>query len=429
MRFKALFRTDWLFLLVLVIIAIFIRSLNYPQSLNFSSDQGKFAIKALEIIRGENEGFSLIGPSTSLQLDGREIFQGGVIYYFLALFLLLGNLDPIKTSFIFMLFSCLMVIPLYFGVKFLTDKNRAILISVLFALSPIFINYTKFLWNPNFQLTLLAGLFLLLGLYKRGLVQHNKKSLFWILGAGIWFGFIFQFHYQLFIGGLLLLLYLKFYLKSSFLDILIFISGCLIGFTPILIFELRNNFYNLNTLIFYLQNFNKFRETNSQSNIWVNQHYILSLLMILLVILFSFFSRVSKKLIFLVFMILLIWDVLLFYPKPSQGFGMIKKWSYLDESKAFEIIKSQNLEKYNVTNLGYDTLAYVQKYLHKKDQLELTDYWEMEKLFIIAPKSRDIYNDPAYETQVIKPFTIINQWEINPEYNLYLVSKNTTEAN
>lgn len=423
MTLKALVKTDQFRLTVLVLIAIVIRSLNYSESLNFSSDQGKFSIKALEILRGGNSGFSLIGPSTSLQLDGREIFQGGVIYYFQALFLFLGNLDPIKSSFIFVLFSCFMVIPLYFGVKFLTNKNKALLVSIIFCLFPVFVNYTKFLWNPNFQFSLLPLLFLFLGLYR-----ESKKSI-WLLVAGVWFGIIFQFHYQLFVGGLALLLYLRFYLKASFLQILFFIAGSLVGFAPILIFEMRNNFYNFNTLLFYLENFKRFQGTNSASNPLANPHYLLSLIMIFLVIILSFPLKITQKIVIGIFGVLLIWDLLIFYPKPTQGFGMAANWSYPDEAKAFEIIKSQNLGKYNVTNLGYDTLAYVQKYLHKKDNLDthLADYWEIYQLFVIAPKSKDISEDPAYEVRVIKPFNLVKQWEINPQYDLYLLQKASTQ--
>ena len=66
----------------------------------------------------------------------------------------------------------------------------------------------------------------------------------------------------------------------------------------------------------------------------------------------------------------------------------------------------------NVTNLGYDTLANVQKYLHKKENLgnRLINYWEANKMFVIVPSSKDIFTDPTYEVQVVNPFKILKQW-------------------
>lgn len=105
---------------------------------------------------------------------------------------------------------------------------------------------------------------------------------------------------------------------------------------------------------------------------------------------------------------------------------MAENWSYPDELKSYNLIQAENIESYNVTNLRYDTLAQTQKYLHKKDNLSenITDYWETTKLFVIALKSKDINSDPAYEVQVIKPYKVLKEWEINQYYKMYLLEKN-----
>ena len=418
MKLISALKTDWFFLFLIITLAILIRSLNFTESLNFSSDQAKFSIKSLEILRGENESLVLIGPPISLQLEGREVYQGGVVYYFLALFLSFGSLDPVKSSYLFMLFSCLMAIPLYYGMKYLSNPDKAKLVTIFYCLLPIFINYTKFLWNPNFQLALLPLLFLCLGLYKK-----SPKTL-WLFIAGIWFGLLLQFHYQLLIGLILIIGYLKFYLKTSFPKILLFLLGSAVGFLPILIFELRNNFSNLQTTIFYLQNFSKFQNSNS-SGFFTNQHYFLSLLLITLVIIITYLKKPNIKTISTIGLGLLVLNLFLYFPKPDRGFGMAENWNYADELKAYEAINQEHIEGYNITNLGYDTLAHVQKYLHKKDNLDnkLTDYWEIQKMFVISPKSKDIFNDLTYEVQVVKPFKILKQWEINNNYVLYLLEK------
>jgi len=420
MTIKSALKTDWFFLLVIISLAILIRSLNFSDSLNFSSDQAKFSIKSLEILRGEINGPVLIGPSVSLQLEGKEFYQGGVIYYFQALFLFLGNLDPIRASYLFMLFSCLMTIPLYKGIKSLINEPSAKFVAICFCFLPTFISYTKFLWNPNFQLSLLPLFFLLLGLYKK----HHK--IFWLLLAGISFGIVFQFHYQLFIGFLLILAFMKLYLKFTLKKTLIFISGVTLGFLPMIIFELRNDFLNTNTLLFYFEHFSEFSNSNSSAGFFTNRHYFISLLLIVIVLGLTSLKSLNLKIVYSLATFLIAIDLFLYIPKPTQGFGMAENWSYPDELKSYNLIQAENIKSYNVTNLGYDTLAQTQKYLHKKDNLSenITDYWETTKLFVIALKSKDINSDPAYEVQVIKPYKVLKEWEINQYYKMYLLEKN-----
>lgn len=402
-------------LILLIILSIFFHLFNFTDRLNFSTDQAKFALKSLEI--WDSGKISLIGPSTSFNLEGREIFQGGVIYYMFLIFLFLGNLDPVNSSLIFAVFSVITGTALYFGLSMIFGKQKSLLITALYLLLPIFINYTNFLWNPNFQLSMLPIFFLILGFCKK------TKNLFLILLAGFWLGFLTMFHYQMAIGWLLLILWLKFYLKIPVSQILLFILGGSIGFSPILLFEIRNNFYNFNTILFFLQNFSKLSGSGSFS--LSATHYYISLSLIILVIAVSSLKHVSTKLLAALITLLVLYDAISFIPNPTQGFGMAKNWKYENEKMVSEIVKSQNLDNYNFTNLEYDSLYYVQKYLNcvngNKDKI--TDYWDNQNLFAVINKEEKPEDDPAYEVQVVKPFEVINSWDINPSYKLYQLKK------
>lgn len=404
-------------LILLTILSLFFHLFNFTDRLNFSTDQAKFALKSLEI--WDSGKISLIGPSTSFNLEGREIFQGGVIYYMFLIFLFLGNLDPVNSSLIFAVFSVFTGTALYFGLSMIFGKQKSLLITALYLLLPTFINYTNFLWNPNFQLSMLPIFFLILGFYKK------TKNLFLILLAGFWLGFLTMFHYQMVIGWLLLILWLKLYLKISFSQILLFILGGVIGFSPILLFEIRNNFYNFNTILFFLQNFSKLSGSGSFS--LSATHYYISLSLIVLVIAVSFLKHVSTKLLIALITLLVLYDAISFIPKAAQGFGMARNWKYENEKQVSEIVKSQNLDNYNFTNLEYDSLYYVQKYLNyiNGNQDKITDYWDNQNLFAVINKEEKPEEDPAYEIQVIKPFEIINTWDINPSYKLYQLKKAT----
>jgi len=150
-------------IILLIALFILVRSLHFTDSLNFSTDPALFATKALEIYR--NKEVLLIGPTFSINLNGRYAFQGSVIYYYQLMFMLLGSWDPVKASYAFMIICALMTIPLYSGVKRLANERTAMLMAIIYALFPFYVNYTKFLWNPNFQLSLLPVLRQLLTRY------------------------------------------------------------------------------------------------------------------------------------------------------------------------------------------------------------------------------------------------------------------------
>lgn len=399
-------------LAIFVIIFILIRSIHFPSFVNFTHDPALFSIEALSIDRGQF--FRLLGPPISINFEGRHIFQGSAVYYFLLLFLKLANFDPLISSYLFMIFSAFMILPLYYGVKLLLNKGAAFILVILYSLLPYYINYTRFLWNPNFQFSLSPLLILLMGLFE----QRKNKFLFVFLS--IFMGFLLQFHYQFIIIILGLFIYYFFVLKIKFSYLIIFISGFLIGFFPLILFEIRNNFYNLRTIILYLNN----PGTNRSINLNEIPHYFLSLSLFSFIILFSLLSKLKRLFLYTLFIILFIWSLILYLPKPAQGFRAAKNWSYLDEEKAYKIIQEQNLTNFNIVNLAYDTLATVQKYLLKRDLYNIDfDNYRDNKFLYIVNSDANFMNNPAYEVNTFKPSSIIRQWPINAYYTLYLLKR------
>ena len=158
-------KKELVLLLLLIGIFIAIRSIHFTSYLNFSTDQGLFSLEALKIYN--EKSLTLIGPPMSYSFQGRELFQGGIIYYGFLFFLLLGNFDPVTASYFFMLFAGVMLIPLFYGTKHLLSVHAAWVVALCYALLPIYIDYTRFLWNPNFQLVLLPVLLFFMGLFAK----------------------------------------------------------------------------------------------------------------------------------------------------------------------------------------------------------------------------------------------------------------------
>ena len=104
---------------------------------------------------------------------------------------------------------------------------------------------------------------------------------------------------------------------------------------------------------------------------------------------------------------------------------MVENWDYPSEFKTYQIIRSQHLPNYNIANLAYDTLAQVQKYLHRKDGiiLQFDDYRTNKYLFVITATTH-FMNNPAYEVNTFKPSRLVKTWPINDYYSLYLLERN-----
>ena len=279
-----------------IFLFIFIRSLNFTEHLNFSFDQAWSSTRALEIWRDKE--FTLVGPGNSIVVGGKQILQGSINYYFLLLFLILGNFDPIISSYLFMLFSAFMLVPLYYGVKMFYNHKTAVLIIAFYSLVPLYIDFTRFFFGPGFQFSLIPLLILFAGLYKQ------SKKLIYLFMAFFSIGVISQFHFATLIFFPLFLFYFikKNYLKEKkseeegppgsaelrvigseastdglafvavgtttkeakessdriWIKAVIIFSGFLLGFSPIIFFELKNKFYNIVVFSDYLKNAGSF---------------------------------------------------------------------------------------------------------------------------------------------------------------------------
>lgn len=405
-------------ILGLLITFIFIRSLNFSEYLNFSADQGFFSLKSLQILTERK--LTLLGPTTSLNLNGREIFQGSAIYYFQLFFLILGGFDPVRASYLFMLFASASIIPLFYGFKYLLGQKVAIFASIIYTLLPLYIDYSRFLWNPNYQLALSPYLIWLLGVYKK---NENNNLLF---SSGLLSGVLLPFHYMFtwVIIGQIIYFYISFIDKFKVLSI--FIIGLIIGLSPMIIFELRNDFYNFRTILLFVQNIEVLK-SNQSINLLNNPHYFLSLsLFLLLIFCFILKKYISNRLNFLTFVFLFLISLYFYFPKPKHAFGMVNDWNYLQEEKVYNIIKAQNLTSFNIVNLRYNTLSWVQKYLLAKDNINIDqDNYKTNKYLFVVNDNDKYMQNPAYEVKQFTPSKQLKKWQINNTYNLYLLEKIT----
>lgn len=406
-------KNKYLFYILIIIFFIAIRSLHFTESLNFSFDQGHEFAHILELWK--NKQITLVGPKSSVSAENKSLLQGSIIYYSTLVFALLGKFDPIVSSYIFMIFSSLGIIPLYSGMKKLANQKAALLMVVLYTLLPIFIDFTRFFFGPNFLIPLSTILIYLMGLHK---IKHKNIYLFLIF---VYTGILMQFHYQLAVVLFILFVYYSFIKRFNIKSILIMIGGFCVGFSPMILFELKNQFYNLHVIRDYLFS----SKPRSGHPFQIIPHRYLAISILLLALITTYLRKyISYILIIIISLSLIILDAYIYLPKPSHGYGMSPNWNYLMEKKAYEIIKTQNVKNFNIVNHIYDNLSVVIKFHLRKDGVKMNydDYYHNDYLYVIS-KNEDVFKDPAYELNTFVPNKLIKSWKLNDIYNLYLFKR------
>lgn len=380
---RSFFQSDGLFLLVFICVFILIRTINFSHFFSFVYDQANFSTTALEIFRERR--IQLIGPSISINYGGREIFQGGIIYYFFLFFLVLGNFDPKLSTYIFMVMSGVMIVPLYFGCKHIAGKNGAKAMVMLYTLLPMYVHGTTSLWNPHFQFALTPILIYVIGVF----YSTKARRAFFVLSCIA--GFLLQFHYQYIVIIAGLFIYYFFILRLSFRYVLLYILGIVVGFSPMLLFELRNGFYNLITVFLFMSHYGEiFGKGGAVS---LNTHYFPSIsLLFFLIVGFVLRSRSTPTYLMVLFVFLMSWSTAMFVLFPGKN-KVIMKWSYEDELKAYSIIRDSKLTNFNISAF-YNAKATSQKYFLKRDHIisNFDDYKSNQYLFVIYYRNEELSN-------------------------------------
>jgi len=409
-------KTEIFCVAIIIIAYIAIRSIHFSTILNFSSEQASFAMKAFQLWNSKK--IELIGPPISWRYEGRYFFQGSITYYMMIPFLLLGGWDPIKSSYVMVLFGALMAVVLYKAVSLLASRKTAILVTLFFIFLPFYIDYSRFFWNPNLQFLLNPLLLLWMGLY-----QKTRKNIYLFL-VSFSSGVLMLFHYQFFLIILGLIIYYLFIKKIRGLSVLIFFLGFPLGFSPLIIFELRNKFYNLQTLYLFLQHREKVFPKGGHIFDIFTSYYMLSPSLYAMVVFFSLLERrITNKLLVITGSVLIIWALIKYLPSPSHAFGTANDWNVGMELKVNALINKNKRESYNIVNLSYDTVAAVQKYLltisHK--ELKPDEYYHNEYLFVVAGSTQDMDRSKSYEMAFFTPRKIMQEWKLNGTHTLYLL--------
>ncbi len=223
-----------LFLIVLMVLAAFLRLYRLEELMTYLGDEGRDMLIVLDIIQGKN--FPFIGPPTSVG----KLYLGPIYYYFIAPFAYLFAMSPVGPAFFVVLTGIFSVWLIYLVGKKYFNSFTGLVSATFLALSPLMVTFSRSSWNPN-----PVPFFLLLLLLFFYYWQQTKKEKF-LYFTIICFAIMLQLHYLVilmlpFIAFNALKLTRQFHHKKSlFVAFFIFI----LMMSPLFIFDLKHNFIN-----------------------------------------------------------------------------------------------------------------------------------------------------------------------------------------
>lgn len=262
-------KKEFLLLCLVLLIGAFVRLYKINEYMTFLSDEGRDVIVVRKLLVDADP--ILLGPGTSIG----DMYLGPIYYYIMAPALLLSNFSPVGPAVMIALLGVITIFFVwYIAKRWFPDKNQkeinypALAFSLLYALSPTIIIYSRSSWNPN-----IMPFFALLVIYALWKI-YQEINLKWLIVLGVSFAITLQSHYLALllaptIGIFLLLTLLKIrkqkeILKKFTIYSLITILFFVLIMSPLVIFDARHNWMNFSSI----KKFFTYRETTVSIKPW-----------------------------------------------------------------------------------------------------------------------------------------------------------------
>lgn len=238
---------EFILLIIVLLIASFVRLYRIGEYMTFLGDEGRDVIIVRRFLT-EGDLF-LIGPGTSIG----NMYLGPMYYYMMAAPLLLFFFSPIGPAIFIAILGIITVWFVYHVIRdFFPQKGThfsALAASLLYALAPTVIIYSRSSWNPN-----IMPFFALLSVYSLWKIV-TFKNLKWFLVLGFSFAAVLQSHYL----GLLLIPILGlmwiiglFLHKNNLKPFMLHTTYCILLFlilmSPLVIFDARHGWRNFDAI-------------------------------------------------------------------------------------------------------------------------------------------------------------------------------------
>lgn len=401
--------------------SLLLRFQNYERLINFHLDPPLFLHEVKEMV--EARKIKLIGPLVATKvIEGRFFFTGPTFYWLLAVLGIILNWNVVWMTGFFALWWVGTFILIFFWLKRRFDFPIALVLYSLLSFVPFFIPYSRLIWNVS--LIPFFGVLLLWCLKER-----RKRKTNWLL-AGFFFGLGLSIHYSSVLWLSIFVYYLILELKKkdfSLKNWLLLGIGAVLAEAPLLLFELRHNFYNLRTILFQIR---YFEPSVSYTFSFRTQYYyyIFPFIPLMAKGYASFLERL-KKIIDLkamltsqIVLIILFFVYSLFGPQREALINPAH-WYIARQKQVARMIVEDGEETFEVaTIINSDTRAGELRWWLKQaghEPMGVEDYYKADILYLVAPQSRPPEEETVWEINSLRPFKIEKEVELGDGYFFY----------
>lgn len=196
-KFRNYWKRSWHIwvLIIVMLVALGVRSWNVEDTLYFRMDQARDAKLIMAAFEGGIGELPLLGPRAA----GSYLRLGPIFYYFqFASAKIFNSIEPYVLAFPDLLFSILTIPLFYYFLRNFFSKKVSIAVISVFASSFMLTQYSRFAWNPN-SIPFWA-LLTFLGAYKCVVSKSSKKAGLWLLVAAFGYAIASQLHFTAFLA-------------------------------------------------------------------------------------------------------------------------------------------------------------------------------------------------------------------------------------
>lgn len=386
---KKNFKKELLAIVLIIVFASFLRFYRLPELAKISYDEARDLIAARQIItRGK---LTLIGPETTV--GNKTFYFGPLHYYLIAPALAIARFNPLGPIFLTAILGVITALLIYL-------TSRKISSGLFYAVFPLAVIFNRWAWNPN-----TIPLFIAIALY----FLFRRKTIL----SGIFLGLATQLHFTAALSLLLILPYV-FIKGGGKKSIIRLICGVIIGISPLIIFELRHNFFSIKNIFGLLVS----PEASGRS---LNWHYFIWSFPFLSLMVGSLNKYLRITIISVSLTISLFW-LLSQKPDFARNPRTIEKIALLIATD-----QQTSQQNFNVaTFTDSDTRATSYRYfleLKGTVPLDVLEYSVADHLYVISydGPSKILYNK-TYEISSFQPKRVSRFWTVGDE-NIYRLER------
>src|SRR3989304_323036 len=289
---------DKLILFSIIALAALFRFWELKSRFIFSGETNNILYSIQNLLKGDQS--PLVGQQASYL---HHLFQTPWYLYSMVPLFLISKGEPLYFAFTHSLLGVVSVWLMYKIGKNIKNKKFGYIAAFIYAVTLKIIVLDRGVWSVGLIpfLTILSIYLLILS------SNNNKKLFYWLLGTSI--GFALSLHYQFIIPAIFI--YLWVFIKKSNKFIYTFLP-LLISLSPLIIFDIRNKFFNL---IGFQLAFKTLLEGNSP---YSSKHYLVFTYPIIIILISYILNKISSRIIVISLSIYFIIQLQLFIKYDAQ---------------------------------------------------------------------------------------------------------------